>query len=64
MTTAVLNCLSLRAAMRSVDIADLPGIVARHKAEVDRLDAAELHEYIRCATGLTRVEADEQVRQW
>lgn len=62
MTTRVLDALALRAAMPLTLVDDLPRLVAHHTWLVQRMTAAELHEYIRRATGLTRVEADGQVR--
>lgn len=62
MTTKVLSALAYRAAMPLVLDDDLPSLVARHHVLVEQMDAAELHDYLRAAQGLTRVEADEQVR--
>ena len=61
MTTRVLSALAYRAAMPLVLVDDLPGLVARHHVLVEQMDAAELHDYLRAAQGVTRVEA-EQVR--
>lgn len=63
MTTRVLSALAYRAAMPLVLIDDLPGVVARHTRLVREMSAAELHVYIRHATGVTRVEAEREVWQ-
>lgn len=62
MTTRVLSALALRAAMPLTLVDDLPRLVARHTRLIEQMTAAELHHYHRQAQGLTRVEADEQVR--
>lgn len=59
MTTRVLSALAYRAAMPLVDLTSLPRIVRDHRALIQEMSAAELHQYIRNATGLTRVEAEQ-----
>ena len=62
MTTRVLSALAYRAAMRLVSIEDLPLTVARHTRLLMSMSATERADYLYRAQGLTRVEADEQVR--